>query len=177
VSPARDRMDLLPLRQLVTGNGDAASAFARQSLLDGLSRPDRFRIVRHGEGAQILAAGEHALSEAQVVLRQAYGALVTFGEPSVHTWVDPREETLMVPVMFMRADVPRPQLPALLEVLQERAATARDVEVQRSRAVIRAEVPLVRGLGLERQILEITDGSAHVLSWLLRYERATAAPA
>jgi hypothetical protein len=77
--------ELLPLRQTVTTTGEATVAFATQGLLDDLSRPGRYRIVRHGHGGQILAADEPALEQARWLLRQAYGALIDFGEPMLHT--------------------------------------------------------------------------------------------
>ena len=76
--------DLLPWRQTVTPKVEAAVVFASQGLLDGLSQPGRYRIVRHGHGGQILAADEPALLRAQWLLRQAYGALIDFSEPTVH---------------------------------------------------------------------------------------------
>jgi hypothetical protein len=172
--PTRDPHDLLPLRQVVRPSGEAAPAFARQSLLDGLSRPVRFRINRYGEGGQIRAVSEQALSEARAVLRQAYGDLVSFGAPTVHTYEDPQREILMEPLMFMRIDAPKSQRRQLLELLEERGAELQEVDQQRHRVVVRAEIRLARLLGLENEILELGDGSAHVLCWLLRYDRATA---
>lgn len=170
----RDAFDLLPLRQMVSACGDALRAFARQDLLDGLSRPDRYRIVRNGNGGQILAASEPALADAQLVLREAYGSRIAFGRPTVHTWVDHREENLMVPVMFVRIDAPRAHAQALRHMLATRCAAIQNIDLQRDRVVLRAEVELARALGLSREIGELTDGSAHVLSWLMRYARASA---
>jgi hypothetical protein len=48
------------------------------------------------------------------------------------------------------------------------------VDQQRHRVVVRAEIRLARLLGLEDEILALGDGSAHVLCWLLRYERVAA---
>lgn len=172
--PLRDPFDLLPLRQVVRPSGAAAPAFARQSLLDGLSRPVRFRISRYGEGGQILAVSEQALSEGRAVLRQAYGDLVSFGAPTVHTYVDPQREMLMEPLMYMRIDAPKAQRRELLALLEDRGAELQEVDQQRHRVVVRAEIRLARLLGLEREILALGDGSAHVLCWLLRYERAAA---
>lgn len=172
--PMRDPFDLLPLRQAVRPSGAAAPAFAQQALLDGLSRPVRFRISRYGEGGQIRAVSEQALGEARAVLRQAYGELVSFGAPMVHTYVDPAHEILMEPLMFMRIDAPKSQRQELLALLQERGAQLQEVDQQRHRVVVRAEIRLAKLLGLEREILALGDGSAHVLCWLLRYERAAA---
>lgn len=170
----RDELDLLPLRQTVTARGEAESFFARRGLLQWLSRPGKYRIVGHGSGGQILAGSEIALADAQLVLRQAYGSLVTFGETTVHTYVDPREEVLMVPVMFMRIDAARVHAGQLQEILAQRGAALQEIDRQRDRVVLRAEVQLTRALGLHRQLLELTDGTAHVLCWLVGYERAMA---
>jgi hypothetical protein len=166
----RDRWDLLPLRQMVRVSGDAARVFARQGVLDGLSKPNRFRIVGHGEGGQILAAGELALAEAGVVLRRAYGELVSFATATIHTY---REAgTLMVPVMFLRIDAPRAHMRELLELLHARCGRKPDVDAQRHRTVLRAEVELSRGLDLHGRVHALTDGAAHVLSWLQGYQPA-----
>lgn len=169
---ARDRLDLLPLRQLVTADGDAAGVFSRPGLLGCLSRPERYRIASHGSGGQILAAGERALAEAQVVLRNAYGASLHFAPATVHSFVDAATQALMVPVIFLRVDAPRSHARELQQLLAYRSAHVKDVEVQRDRVVMRAEMELSRSLGLERRILEVTDGAVHILSWLLRYEPA-----
>ena len=165
----RNKLDLLPLRQMVAAAGDAGCVLAGQGLLDSLSRPGRFQILRHGHGAQILAASEFALAEARSVLRQAYGELVVFGAPSVHTYLDAPTQAVMVPVMFLRIDAPRAHLKELLALLQARAADQKQVDVQRARVVIRAEVELARALGLQRQVQEATDGAAHSLCWLSGY--------
>ena len=177
MSELRDPMDLLPVLQLVTASGDAAPVFARQALLDRLSRPHRFRIVGHGSGGQILAASGRALAEAQGLLRQAYGASIGFGTPSVHTYVDAHTGMLMVPVVFMRIDAPRARGPELRNLLEERRARMQEVEMRRDRVVLRAEMQLSRTLDLEDRIASSTGGAAQVLSWLVRYEPATPAHA
>ena len=168
----RDPLDLLPLRQMVAASGDAAPVLARQDLLDRLSRPHRYRIVGRGNCGQILAASELALAEARVLLRQAYGDLLTFGATSVHSYVDPQTKTPMVPVLFVRIDAPRAHRRDLLDILKGRRADLKDVERQRDRVVLRAELEFSRALGLQREVLELADGSAHFLSWLLEYRRA-----
>ena len=169
----RDRSDLLALRQMVRAREGAALVFAGQGLLDVLSKPDRFQIIRHGQGAQIQAASEFALAEAREVVRQAYGDLVTFGEATVHTVQDPDTRMAMVPVMFVRIDAPRRHREKLLDLLQARTACMRTVDVQRDRVVIRAELELSRALGLQCQVHEVTDdGSSHFLGWLQGYRPA-----
>lgn len=171
-----ERLDNLPLRQMVTPTGDAALVFARRGLLDWLSRPDRYQIISHGTGGQIMAASERALCDARMVLRQAYGSCIQFGSPIVHTFVDIATETLMVPVIFMRIDAPRRHAANLQELLAARSAKVEELEWQRDRVVLRAELDLARSLGMERQVDLIAGGAAHILSWLLRYEKACAEP-
>src|SRR3954471_12501639 len=123
---SREALELLPLRQMVNAAGDAALRFAHQDLLDGLGRPDRFRVKSHGAGGQILASSEHALAEARVVLVQAYGASVTFGAPTVHTYTDTASGSLRVPVIFLRIDAPRPHAQDLRQLLARRGAELKE---------------------------------------------------
>ena len=166
--------ELLPLRQCVRPSAAASLAFASRSLLAGLSRPGKFQITSYGEGGLILAANELALAEARLVLQQAYGERVSFADPVVHTWVDPIEEALMVPVMFLRVDAPKAHAQVLLEALDRREAEVQDVDVQRRRVVVRAAVRLADLLGFEQEALAATEGTAHVLAWLVGYESASA---
>lgn len=76
---AFDTLDWLPLRQVVRSTHPAANPFSAQGILPTLSRAQRFRVLRHGCGAQILARDRQALAEAQVLLRQACGAAIAFG--------------------------------------------------------------------------------------------------
>lgn len=167
-----DRLDLLPLRQAVTATGDATPVFARPALLEGLSKPGRFRILGHGQGGQILAASAYALAEAQVLLRQAYGERVTFGIVSVHTYVDEGSGEVMVPMLFARIDAPRRHMHELLGLLKARGARMQDVELRRDRVLLRAELAFARAVDLHHTVLVATDGSAHFLSWLLGYRPA-----
>lgn len=165
-------MNHLPLRQWVEVTDDAERVFARQDLLDALSRPGRFQVVRHGAGGLLLAVRELGLAEGRVALRQAYGERVRFGPVTVHAEADPATGGWLLPVMFLRIDVPRAHRHALLDLLRERGIGTQDVDVRRDRAVVRAEAPLPRLLGLERRVGELTDGSAHTMCWLLRYAAA-----
>lgn len=167
----REKLDLFPLRQMVSAHGEAQRVFARQGLLDQLSRAERYQIVSHGSGGQIYAASESALAQAQEVLRQAYGDAIRFGGVTVHSYVDEQSDQVMIPILFMRLDAPRAHAKALMGLLAERAITTQEVDMQRDRVVIRAEVPLSRLLGLERLVAALTDGAAHTMSWLLRYGR------
>lgn len=167
----RDPLDLLPLRQLLHVHGEAPTPFAHRGALEWLSRPDRFRVVSHGAGGQVLAASELALAEARVVLQQACGDSVRFGSVAVHSYVDTREEVLMVPVMFLRIDAPRCHREELATLLQARGADLKELDLQRDRVVLRAELEFGRALGLHREVQELADGSAHFLSWLRGYRR------
>ena len=166
--------ELLPLRQCVRPSAAASLAFASRSLLAALSRPGKFQLTSYGEGGLILAANELALAEARLVLQQAYGERVAFAEPVVHTWVDPIEETLMVSARCPRVDAPKVHAQVLTDALRQRQAEVQDVEVQRNRVVVRAAVRLADLLGFEQEALAATDGSAHVLAWLVGYESASA---
>lgn len=169
-----DRLDLLPLRQNVTAEPHAVPVFAAQGVLDWLSRPERYQVVSHGGGGQILAAGEAALAEAQGMLREAYGASIRFGTPTVHSFVDDATGERMVPVLFMRVDAPRAEVERLQRLLASRCADVKEVELQQGRVVLRAEMELARSLGVEAEVLDATGGAAQILSWLLRYEAARA---
>ena len=167
----REPFDLLPLRQLVSATGGGDRVFAQQVLLDQLSRPGRFRIVRHGRGAEVLAANERALAEARSMLRQAYGSAIAFGA-AVHTFVDARPGERMVPILFVRIDAPRGHAQALQQILKDRGAATQDVSLSRARVVIRVEIALTQALDLEGAVGMETDGAAQFLCWLVRYEAA-----
>jgi translation elongation factor EF-G len=159
----------LPLRQCFWAVPDSAVVFPTPGFLDWLSRADKFSIKGYGNGGEGLAANEHALAEAQLVLKQAFGSLVAFGEPTVHTYVDGGEA--MVPVMLVRVDAPRAHAAALLARLSARRAVIDDAEARPGRMVVRAAARLSDLLGFHREFLELTEGSGHVLCWLDRYER------
>jgi hypothetical protein len=174
---AFDTLDLLPLRQMFSATFDTAIGFCSQHLLDRLSRPDRFRILRHGRGGQILARNGLALAEAQLVLRHAYGRSIALGTPTAHASIDHATGTILRPVMFLRIDAPRAYRQVLLQLLAERSADPRETTVQRDRILVRTESPLARLIGLEQQVLDHTDGTAHILCWLVRYSPARSAGA
>jgi hypothetical protein len=164
-----DGLHCFPLRQLVRVGGDAERVFACQHLLDGLARPARYRIVRHGDGGQICAAGTLALQEAQGLLRQAYGEFIRFGGITIHSYVDRDTGMRMAPVMFLRVDAPRVHEAALLQVFKQAGFAAPDVDFRKDRVVIRVDVLLVRLPELERAIAALSDGEAHTMSWLIGY--------
>ena len=166
----QNKLDLLSLRQRLRPAAATGLVFASRDLLESLSRPNKFQIVGLGDGGQIMAANELALAQARLILEQAYGDLLIFESVTVHTYMDPVLKTLMVPVMFLRIDAPRAHAHALIQRLKDRGAAPQKVDIERKRVVLRAEVPLTDLIGLRKEVLEFTDGSAQVLSWLLRYQ-------
>jgi translation elongation factor EF-G len=78
----------------------------------------------------------------------------------------------MVPVVYLRIDAPRSHWQDLLQLLADRSAQSKQADLQRRRVVVRAEMELSRSMGVTRQIGEVTDGAAQVLSWLMRYQPA-----
>ena len=169
---AFDTMDQLPLRQMVLPTQAGSAGLADRQLLDGLSRPDRFRILRHGSGGQILARNGLALAEAQVVLQHAYGSAIDFGQPSVHRVIDHATGTVMVPMMLLHIDAPRAYRQELLQMFAQRSLKPDEIAIKRERIVVRTQSPLACLIGLERQVLEGTDGAAQILCWLSRYTPA-----
>ena len=165
-------LDLLPLRQTVSATRERGIGFGGQGLLNRLSRPDRFRILRYGHGGQILARNGLALAEAQRVLRHAYGPSIAFETPTAHTPIDHATGAILAPVMFLRIDAPRAYRQELLQLLAERSAKPGEIAIHRDRIVVRTELPLACMIGLERQVLDHTDGAAHILCWLSRYSPA-----
>lgn len=170
---ADDVLDRLPLRQNVTPKGEATFAFAERKLLDWLSRPAEFQITRYGEGGQIQAASESALDEARSLLREAYGELISFGQPVVHTWICPREEQLMEPIMHLRVEAGRGHVLPVLGELKRRNADVQEVELGVDRAVLRGEIRLADLLGYERAVCGLAGEGAHVVSRLERYQPAS----
>lgn len=174
---AFDTQDRLPLRQTVRASRATAAGLGGGRGLDGLSRPDRFRILRLGSGGQILARNGLALTEAQVVLQHACGRSIEFAPPSVHRVIDHATGVILAPMMFVRIDAPRRYRQALLQMLAQRSVQQRDVAVQRDRIVVRTEAPLASLIGLERQVLESTGGAARIVCRLSRYSPASHADA
>jgi hypothetical protein len=168
-----DTLELLPLRQMLSATREAATGFGDQGLLERLSRPNRFRILRQGPGGQILACNGLALAEAQRVLQQVYGSSIAFARPTAHTLIDHATRTVLVPVMFLRIDAPRAYRQELLRMLKDRCAGLAEAGSGRNRIVIRAETRLSELLGVETQVLERTNGSADLLCRLLRYSPAS----
>ncbi|GAB3760724.1 hypothetical protein GCM10028796_09790 [Ramlibacter monticola] len=166
---ALDTLDLLPLRQRVGATHGKPLAAGGHSLLDALSRPDRFRILRHGAGGQILARNGLALAEAQHLLRQAYGAAIAFGSPTVHTVTDRATGQVLAPLMFLRIAAPRAYRQDLVQLLARCSPQQGTASFEGNRVVVRAELPLARLIGLEREVLDRTEGAADVLCRLARY--------
>lgn len=163
-----DELDAFPLRQSFTGQGDTA-AFATQDLLDGLSRPGRFRLIACRGAGEILAVSEAALGEARERLAGCYGDSITFGKSRVHAWTDVAGGPPRVPFMFVRLDAPRDFNAALAEALRQRGAQVQELVPQRDRVVIRAVAAMSALMGFERAVLARWGESVQVLCWLLHY--------
>jgi hypothetical protein len=169
---AFDTLDRLPLRQVLRAKHATAKGLGDRRRLDGLSRPDRFRILRHGPGGQILARDGLSLAEAQVALRNAYGRSIDFGPPTVHRVIDHATGAILEPMMFLRVDAPRAYRQELLQMLVRRSAKASEIAPERNRIVISTEAPLACLIGLEQQVLDGTDGAAQIVCRLSRYSPA-----
>ena len=169
---AFDTLDRLPLRQVARAKHATVKGLGDWRRLDGLSRPPRFRILRHGPGGQILARDGLSLAEAQVVLRNAYGRSIDFGPPTVHHVIDHATGAILEPMMFLRVDAPRAYKQELLQMLVQRSAKASEIAPERDRVVVRTEAPLAHLIGLEQQVLEGTEGAAQIVCRLSRYSPA-----
>lgn len=163
-----DELDAFALRQSFNSRIGTA-AFATQDLLDGLSRPGRFRLIACPGAGEILAVSEAALAEARELLTANYGDAIAFGEPRVHAWTDVAGGPPRVPFMFVRLDAPRAFNVALAEALRQRGAQVQEVVPQRDRVVIRAVAALSGLMGFERAVLARWGESVQVLCWLLHY--------
>lgn len=80
-----ESLTTMPHRQAVQPARGGCLALAEQQLLDRLSRPGEFVLVRHGSGGLIRAASRAALEDARARLAAIYGDSIRFGEPYVLT--------------------------------------------------------------------------------------------
>lgn len=167
--------DRLPLRQGWKLLGDGTPKLALASLGDPRGVGARFTILAQGaQGAQgeLRARNERALRDAREVLRNAHRGAVRFTPPRAHTWFDPVQRVTMEPLMFVKVNARREHLAGVLEELRARDARMEDVELQGREAVVRTEARLAALLGFEEAVLALSERSAHVFTWLLRYEAA-----
>ena len=135
----------------------------------------RFVVVAHGSEREIRALNERALAEGQRAVRSAHGDAVRFGEPRIHTYVDPQRRLPMEPLMFVKVNARREHLDAVLQDLRGRGARMQEVEVQSRRVIVRAEVRLAALLGFDEAVQALSGRTAQVFAWLVRYEAADAA--
>lgn len=77
-------------------------------------------------------------------------------------------------VMFVRIDAPRRHQQELLALLQARGADLKQVERQRDRVVVRAEIAPARAQGVAAEVAGLAGDAAQVLSWPLRRPRTEA---
>jgi hypothetical protein len=75
----------------------------------------------------------------------------------------------MVPMMLLHVDAPRAYRRELQQMFAQRSLEADEIAVKRDRILVRMQAPLACLIGLERQVLQGTDGAAQVLCWLSRY--------
>ncbi|GAB3757547.1 hypothetical protein GCM10028796_01850 [Ramlibacter monticola] len=135
-----------------------------------------FAILARGDSGEIRALHERALVQGRVAVRDAHRGAVRFAEPVVHTYVDPLRGVSLEPLMFVKVNGRRERLDPLTQMLRSRGARVQDVELQKRRAIVRAEIPLASLLGFEEALLSGTDHSAQVFTWLVRYDLASGAP-
>lgn len=166
-----------PLRQSLLPAAAGLAIFARRGLVDWLSKPDNYLVICEGRGGQIYAANERALEEAQEIIAAAHGDNVISREAEVHTFLDPALGTVVEPVMFLRIKAPRGYTSSVVDDLKQRGVRILEEDLQRYHVVIRGEGPLAGLLGYERELQALTNGSAAMWNWLLRYEAASQAPA
>lgn len=170
--PPVDKRHRLPLRQRwQTASGERAR-FQQAAEKANSARPPRFRVLMDGPcGGELQALNETAMAQARdLVLRYQHGDVV-FGDLAVHTYVDEVLKVQMEPLMFIRINAPRTRWAPLVAELRGRRAKLHEVELQPQVAVLRAEAPLRRLLGMERAITELSEAPPiQAFVWLLRYE-------
>lgn len=170
--PPVDKPDRLPLRQRWHTTGGEGVRFQDATDASKPARPPRFRVLVDGScGGQLRALNETALAQARDLVRRYQRGHVVFDEPAVHTYVDEVLQVEMEPLMFIRINAPRTRWSPLVQELRGRRAKLHEVELQPQVAVLRAEAPLRRLLGLERAITELGEvPPIQAFVWLLRYE-------
>ncbi|HET8746741.1 MAG TPA: hypothetical protein VFM98_14130 [Ramlibacter sp.] len=77
-------------------------------------------------------------------------------------------------VLFVRIDAPRRHAQALQCLLQARGADVKELERQRDRVLVRAEIALARAHGVADEVAGLTGDAAQVLSWQVRCRPAGA---
>jgi len=82
------------------------------------------------------------------------------------------ETPAMAAVMFVRIDAPRRHQQELLALLDARGADLKQVERQRDRVIVRAEIAPARAQGVAAEVARVAGDAAQVLSWPLRRPRA-----
>ncbi|ATA56064.1 MULTISPECIES: hypothetical protein [Variovorax] len=169
---AEDPLTKYPLRQSLLPGAEGLAVFAQRGPVDWLSRPDQYVFICEGRGGRIYAANEAALEEAQQLIRDAHGDQVVSREPEIHTFVDPALDAVVEPIMFLRLKSPRAYATVLRDELDRRRADVKEEDLQRHDVVIRAEVRLADLMGYAKSALAMSNGSAVIWNWLLRYGMA-----
>lgn len=172
--PAPGRLPLHQGWQLRSGNPPSFSP--RTSVAPDRGR-SKFAIIPNGRDGEIWALNERALREGRQAVTQAHRGEISFGQPRVHTYLDPLRRVPMEPLMFVKVNARREHLDAVLQELRSRGARMQEVELQGRRVILRAQARLTALLGFEDAVLVTSTHSAQVFAWLVRYEAAAATAA
>jgi hypothetical protein len=143
-------------------------------LRDAVPAHGRFTLVAQGAAGEIRALNERALREGRQAVEEAHRGRVAFGEPRVHSYIDPMRRVPMEPFMFVKVHARREHLDRLVQELRVRGARLHEVELQKHGVLLRAEARLAALLGLEEAVQAAVTHSARVFTWLVRYEAAAA---
>ena len=168
--PALGRLPLRQPWQLVGASVIPLPAECERPAVRGRSK---FAVVARGSQGEIWALNERALSQGRQAVTAAHPGQVRFGEPRIHAYLDPHRQLPMEPLMAVKVNARREHLEPVLRELRARGRM-QEVELQRGKVVLRAQVRLAALLGFEDVARAISVDSAQVFSWLIRYE-ATAA--
>lgn len=165
-----DKPDRLPLRQGWRPPAGERAKSVPPSFPASLSKASRYQVSADACMGEIHAVNERALKEARRAVQDAHCSPVTFDAPTVYRYVDRVRGLEMEPLMFVRVNARRSHLSWLVDDLRRRDARLQEIELQKQRVIARAEARLASILGLEQAILEFTDNTAQVSTWLVRYE-------
>ena len=159
-----------PLRQSLSPRVDGVALFEQRGVARALSKPDSYIVICDKQAGRIYAANERALMEARDAIAEACGQDVINGSLEVHKFLEPLRRAVVEPVMFLRVKAPSGYAAALVDDLELRGARIWQQDIQRLDVVIRAECALASLLGYEEEIQTLTNATAVVWNWLLRYD-------
>lgn len=125
------------------------------------------------EGLRIVAASELALALPGELIRQIHADEVEVGEPQVRCL---QGETVLEPVMWVRATTGRARTECVLHDLIARDAQIEEVDWLACRPTIRAKAWLRRLLGYPAVLRELAGRTAELSMWLAHYAPVPPAP-